>query len=95
MWVTGTGGMQERRLSYGSVSLSPASGSIQRASLTGPSLLLGAAGTPGPPSWGPFLFSLSGAQMAILSGVFLCFQLPMPGGSRGERGYSDGFTRRA
>ena len=68
-----TGGL--RCLSYGSVSLSPASGSVQRAFLTGPSLLLGAAGTPRPPSWGPsLLFSVSGTQMAILSGVFLCSQ---------------------
>ena len=36
------------RLSYGSVSLSPASGSVQRAFLTGLSLLLGAAGTKDP-----------------------------------------------
>lgn len=30
--------------------------------------------------------------MAILSGAFLCSQLPMPGDSRGEKGYSGGFT---
>ena len=81
------------RLSYGSVSLSPASGSVQRAFLTGLSLLLGAAGTPRPPSWGPSLLcSISGTQMAILSGVFLCSQLPVPGDSRGGKGCSDGFT---
>ena len=76
--------MQEHRPSYGSVSLSPAPGSVQRASLTGPSLLLGAAGTPRPPSWGPFLFSLSGAQMAISLGPFSVFSCQCQG-TPGER----------
>ena len=56
------------------MSLFLASGSsVQKASLAGPSLLLGAAGTQRDhPGWGPsLLFITAGTQRATLSGVFL------------------------
>ena len=76
------------------MSLFLASGSsVQKASLDGPSLLLGAAGTQRDhPGWGPsLLFITAGTQRATLSGVFLYLSAASANVWR-ERGYSDGCT---